>query len=59
MERATNTHSGKPGYQALQKSSFPGIAFSNRVEEMTQQTANSKRASDHLPIPHIHSSIFH
>jgi hypothetical protein len=30
LERALNRHRGKPGHQALQKSSFPGNAFSNR-----------------------------
>jgi hypothetical protein len=33
LERAMNTHRGKPGHQALEKS-FPGRAFSNRAEGM-------------------------
>jgi hypothetical protein len=36
LERAMNRHRGKPGHQALQKSSFPGRSFSNRAEEMAQ-----------------------
>ena len=36
LERKMETHRGKPGYQALQKSSFLEIAFSNRAEEMAQ-----------------------
>jgi hypothetical protein len=36
LARKMKTHRGKPGHQALQKSSFPEIAFSNRAEEMAQ-----------------------
>jgi hypothetical protein len=36
LGRKMKTHRGKPGHQALQRSSFPEIAFSNRAEEMAQ-----------------------
>ena len=36
LARKMKKHRGKPGHQALRKSSFPEIAFSNRAEEMAQ-----------------------
>jgi hypothetical protein len=55
LERAMNTHRGKPGHQALQKS-FPGRAFSNRAEEMAH--VSSEVGEDERLSIHSANSLF-